>query len=120
MSGSRTLRDLQRWAENAPLGTLIPADSLAAMLSGVEDGDDRLADLTVEETAQQLNRAPSTVRGWLIAGELRGYKLNHREWRVSRASVREYLANQRNGSGRSPSRSNGKAADLSAWREARR
>ncbi len=79
-------------------------------------GDDRLADLTVEEAAEKLKKAPSTVRAWLIAGELRGYRLNHREWRVPRASVREYVERQRNGSGRQATRTNSKAADLSAWK----
>lgn len=48
---------------------------------GAEDG--RLADLTVEELAEELDRAKSTVPGWLKAGELpQAYKLNGREWRV--------------------------------------
>ncbi len=114
----RTLRDLQRWAENAPLGTLIPADSLAAMLGGIGDGDDRLADLTVEQVGAELNRAPSTIRGWLGSGQLRGYRLHHREWRIAPAAVREYLEGQKNGRGTaSAPQRNGKAADLAAWRQ---
>ena len=117
MSSPRTLDELYRWAKDAPPGTLIPADSLAAMLSGVEDGDDRLADLTVEEAAKQLNRAPSTVRGWLGSGELRGYRVNGREWRVPRPAVREYLEGQKSGN-RQAVKTNGKAADLGQWRTA--
>ena len=48
-------------------------------------------DLTVVKVADETNRAPSTVRGWLISGALRGYKLNDRDWRVPRAALREYL-----------------------------
>ncbi len=111
-----TLDELRRWAASAPPGTLVPADSLAAMLAGVEDGDDRLVDLTVQEAAVELRRAPSTVRGWCIDGRLRAYKLNGREWRVPRAAMRDYLEGQKNGSSRQATRTNGKAADLAAWR----
>ncbi len=111
----RTLRDLQRWAENAPLGTLIPADSLAAMLADVEDGDDRLADLTVEQAAEKLSKAPSTIRAWLIAGELRGYKVHGREWRIAPAAIAAFLEGQKNALPRQATRTNGKAADLGAW-----
>jgi excisionase family DNA binding protein len=51
-------------------------------------------DLTAEEVAEETGRAPSTVRGWLIAGQLRGYKLNGRDWRVPRSALREYLDRQ--------------------------
>ncbi len=111
------LEELRRWAARAPPGTLIPADSLAAMLADVEDGEDRLGDLTVQEAAAELRRAPSTVRGWCIDGRLRAYKLNHREWRVPHAAMREYLEAQKNGSGRQATRTNGKANDLAAWRD---
>ena len=44
-------------------------------------------DLTVEEVADETSRAPSTVRGWLMSGALRGYKFNNRDWRVPRAAL---------------------------------
>lgn len=111
-----TVEELRRWAARAPPGTLIPADSLASMLADVEDGDDRLGDLTVEQVAAELGRSPSTIRGWCIDGRLRAYKLNHREWRVPRGAVRDYLENQKSGSGRQATRTNGHPADLSAWK----
>jgi len=49
-------------------------------------------DLTVEEIAEETGRAPSTVRGWLLSGVLRGYKLNGRDWRVPRPALRQYLS----------------------------
>ncbi|MBA3583130.1 MAG: helix-turn-helix domain-containing protein [Gemmatimonadetes bacterium] len=49
-----------------------------------------LADLTVEQVAQEFHRSPSTVRQWLAAGELEGYKLKGRQWRVPRAAVRKF------------------------------
>ena len=78
--------------------------------------DDRLVDLNIEEVAQRLNRAPSTIRSWLIAGELRGYKVHNREWRVSPAAISEFFEAQRNGSGRRAVRRSGKTADLAAWK----
>jgi excisionase family DNA binding protein len=120
MSGPNTLRELQRWAENAPPGTLIAADALARSLAELEAGGDSLPDLTVEEVGRELNRSPSTIRGWLGSGKLRGYRMNGREWRVPRAAVREYLEGQRNGGGCArASRSRGQQADLAAWRQAR-
>ena len=51
-------------------------------------------DLTVEEVAEEMLKAPSTVRGWLISGALRGYKFNNREWRVTRSALRDYMVRQ--------------------------
>ncbi len=51
-------------------------------------------ELTVDEVAEQMRKAPSTVRGWLISGDLRGYKLNNREWRMPRSALRDYIARQ--------------------------
>ena len=48
-------------------------------------------DLTVEDVADETGRSASTVRGWLISGALRGYKLNGRDWRVARAALEEYV-----------------------------
>ena len=59
-----------------------------------------------------MNRASSTVRGWLIAGMLRGYKLNNRDWRVPRAALREYLEAQATQSSETPGE-----VDITAWRK---
>lgn len=50
-----------------------------------------LADPTIEEVARELGRAPSTVRGWRLAGEFPGAYQLGREWRIPRADVRAYL-----------------------------
>ena len=52
-------------------------------------------ELTVDEVAEQMRKAPSTLRGWLISGDLRGYKLNNREWRVPRSARRWCMARSR-------------------------
>lgn len=52
--------------------------------------DEPARDLTIDQVAAYFNRSPSTVRGWLGRGELRGYKLNNRDWRVPRPAIAEY------------------------------
>lgn len=105
----------------------LPSDSAAVTLSRADlaaliEGSVALAatrDLTVEEVAAETRRAPSTVRGWLIADELRGYKLNGRDWRVPRAALREYLDRQAANTGEDPPRQPGGEVDISAWRKIR-
>ena len=75
-----------------------------------------IGDLTVDEVAKQMKRAPSTVRGWLIANELRGYKLNRREWRVPRSALRDYVERQATASVGFPT---GADVDIAAWRKVR-
>lgn len=52
------------------------------------------ADLNLEAVAGHFHRSVSTVRGWLGRGEMRGYKLNGRDWRVPRSAIREYEERQ--------------------------
>lgn len=71
-------------------------------------------DLTVHEVAEETQRAASTVRGWLIDGQLEGYKLRGRDWRVTRAALRRFLA------GETESQADGDDdVDLGAWRKLR-
>lgn len=71
-----------------------------------------LADLTVEEIAEELSKAESTVRGWIprIEG---AYKLG-REWRVPRPAFRAWLDSK--GEGKANNRSAG-PVDLGSWRD---
>lgn len=71
-------------------------------------------DMTVPEVAEGTRRAPSTVRTWLASGALQGYKLNGRDWRIRRSSLRAYLDGQRRSGRRDPVLEGG--GDLSAWR----
>lgn len=63
-----------------------------------EEADDvtrsRPRDLTGEEVGEEMQRSPSAVRRWLISGDLRGYKLNDKAWRVPRSALDAYRARQ--------------------------
>ena len=85
------------------LASALPSDDAAVSFTRAdllallaEDGRPatRTRDLTVEEVAEETGRAPSTVRGWLISGALRGFKLNNRDWRIPRPALRDYLTAQ--------------------------
>lgn len=96
--------------------TLTRAD-LRTLVEGSGDAPVAVRDLTVQEVAQEMHRAPSTVRGWLIAGDLKGYKLNRRDWRVPRAALRAYLdAQSHDPNDRVRSSEH---VDIAAWRRVR-
>jgi excisionase family DNA binding protein len=113
------------------LAEALPADG-AAMVpvawlrelvagNGLQTSAKPVADLTVAELARLFGRKPSSVRGWLEAGLLEGYKLNGREWRVTPAAVEAFQDRQRDGK-----RSEGSVAGdrpaggLRDWRNVRR
>ena len=60
-------------------------------------GDEPLGDYTAAQVAGIFQRSPQTVRDWINARRLRAYKLNGREYRITRAAVDEFLEQQRNG-----------------------
>lgn len=75
-------------------------------------------DLTVEELAGQLGRAPSTVRGWLIGGEIpEAYKLHKKEWRIPRAAIARYLDRQASGEAPGPALGSARAVNLGEYRK---
>lgn len=99
------------------------ADQLASLLDGEPQPTGGtvgpLADLTVEQVADAIGRAPSTVRGWLQTGALDGYKLNGRDWRVGRGSLRAYQDAQRvSPPVAPPAGSDPRSSSLSDWRYA--
>jgi len=115
-----TLADLQRVAG------LLPADasltlSKALLLELLAGAEAPAADLTVRELAEQLHRAPSTVRGWVEEGRLPGaYKLNGRDWRVPVEAMETFLASQRvRYAARGREDAGPRPVDLSAWRRER-
>lgn len=78
------------------------------------------ADLTVKKAGELLDRHHTTVAAWCRQGRIsQAYKMNGREWRIPPAALEAFQRQLRNGDGdRSPRPStNGREADLSAWRE---
>ena len=77
-------------------------------------------DMTLPEVAERVGRSVSCVRGWAASGELEGYKLMGREWRITPEALEAFLDAQRK-----PKQQREKAArptgpvDLGAWRTAR-
>jgi len=107
--------DLARDLAGLPDDALVPVRWLRERLADAGDRDDRLADLTVEEVAEELGRAPSTIRGWCGAERFLGaYRLRGREWRVPRESVRRMLDQERDG-GPTEER-DPETVDLGTWR----
>ena len=90
-----------------------PSADIVALLEddGRETEVDSTRDMTVEEVAYETHRATSTVRGWLIAGELAGFKFNG-GWRVPRAALREYLEAEASDTPRDEGE-----VDITAWRK---
>lgn len=69
--------------------TLTRADLVALLAADAPGSPTR--DMTVGGVAEEVGRATSTVRTWLIDGKLRGYKLQGRDWRVTRAALAAFL-----------------------------
>lgn len=108
MTRDTLLQALQSLPDEASL-TLSVRDLRAAL-----DGPSG-ADLTVPELAQRFGRAHSTIRSWLEAGVLRGYRLRGREWRVPLAAIAEFEQREREGRPRKPTSQRG-VTNLGAWR----
>jgi excisionase family DNA binding protein len=65
-----------------------------------------------------MGRSPSTIRGWLVDGSLRGYKLNRRDWRVPKSALRDYLDKQMQ-AGATVNPAPDEEVDIGAWRKLR-
>ncbi len=66
-------------------------DGLSPPRGGAQDG----SDLSLEEVAERVGRAPSTVRGWCRCGSLVGaYRLNGRGWRIPLLALDDFLRAQ--------------------------
>jgi Helix-turn-helix domain len=109
---------LMELAKHMPPGSSVTftAESLLALLEGSPErpAPETTGDLSVAQIAAQLQRAPSTVRGWLEAGRFAGaYKLNDRDWRIPPDAFAAFYAAQRGAGTPQP-------VDLSGWRRMRR
>lgn len=74
-------------------------------------------DLSVDEVADIVKRRPSTVRGWCSSGQISAYRLNGREWRITRTALDTFLDGQRAPHDGEPTRTRRVAApNIGAWR----
>lgn len=116
MNLSERIRQLVAALPTDDAAVVFTRRDLAALVEGSPDPPAQARDLSVEEVAEEVGRAPSTVRGWLIAGDLTGYKLNGRDWRVTRGALRSYLeAQTQPAAPETPE----EAVDITAWRQVR-
>ena len=74
-------------------------------------------DLSVAEIGERVSRAPSTVRRWLERGEMQGYKINGRDWRVTPAAFEAWRQEQIQG-GPAPETDPDEDVDIGEWRKA--
>jgi excisionase family DNA binding protein len=61
------------------------------MSTALQQSADGFDFLTVEEVARQLRVSPKTVRYWLGAGTLRGFKVSHKVWRIQRTDFQAFV-----------------------------
>lgn len=54
-------------------------------------GDDDTTMLTVKQVAEEMQVHERTVRGWVNAGELIPTWIGTREYRISRAALKEFI-----------------------------
>ena len=74
--------------------------------------------MTVEQVAEALGKASSTVRSWLSSGQLEGFKLEGREWRIRPEALDAFFA--RAEEGHAPEGDGGPdSVDLGSWRTGR-
>ena len=119
MSG---LRDLRRAVELMPQGATLTlsVEWLRDALKELEGAERPEALLTLDEVAQTVGRAVSTVRTWCNSGQIEGaFRLNGRDWRVPERALRRYLEGQGEDAGDEAPRIRAGEVDLSRWRRHR-
>jgi excisionase family DNA binding protein len=74
--------------------------------------------LTLDDVAERVGRAVSTVRSWCNSGQLEGaFRLNGRDWRVPASALQKYLEAQAK---QEPSEMGNRGeVDLASWRRLR-
>ena len=114
MTVEERLRQLASALPSNDSAVTITRADLVSLLEGASSdaGVGSTRDLTVEEVGQEMGRALSAIRAWLISKALRGYKLNNCDRRVPRTALREYLEAQATRSSETPGE-----VDITAWRK---
>jgi excisionase family DNA binding protein len=104
---------LRELANGLPDGATvqITRGDLLELLAEVEPSTAPARDLTVEDVAASLGRSCNSVRRWLAAGDLRGYRLQGRAWRVPAGALEDFRNGVRPPTTPTP--------DLGSWRRHR-
>lgn len=94
-----TLHELRRRLGQIPPDTMI---RVGWILEQLPDGEEEAVEdelLTLDQVAEEVDRAVSTVRTWCNRGELEAFKLRGREWRVRRSALHHFLEREAAGDG---------------------
>ncbi len=114
---------LRTLAEALPEGASITlsSEALRSLLGTDADESSTMAhDMTVEEVANHLDRSPQTVRRWIREGELDAYSFRGREYRITAAALRTFIAREQTASERPPQPPGTHVTkQLGAWRSVR-
>jgi excisionase family DNA binding protein len=93
-------------------------DALQELEEGAE-GPEVL--LTLDEVAEAVGRAVSTVRTWCNSGQIEGaFRLNGRDWRVPESALRRYVESQGQDGDEDEIGVRAGEVDLGRWRRHRR
>ena len=104
------------------LAELLAADSASPLVDPVVAAPGAVVDLTVAQCAAHLGKGASTVRTWLVRGELPGaYRMHGREWRIPLSAIQAMQTAQarqhRARAKAAPAVADGRMVDLGAWRQ---
>ncbi len=111
---------LRTLAEALPEGASITlsSEALRSLLETDADESSTLThDMTVEEVATHVERTPQTVRRWIREGELDAYSFRGREYRITAAALRDFVAREQTAAERRPQSPGAHVTkQLGAWR----
>jgi len=112
------LRALRSIVEDTPPdGTVtVPVTWLQNLLDAQGDSSEMRLH-TLGETAEFFGLSVSTVRTWLNTGQLDGFKLNGRSWRIPEEALNAFIERQQSGEHEPPAVRNSASVDLGAWRK---
>ena len=115
---SERLRALREIVRNMPPEGLVtlPVGWLRDLVDAQGDSSEMRL-LTLEETAELVGRSVSTVRTWLNKGQLEGFKLNGRSWRIREGAFQAFIEHQESGEPEPRTIRSSSSVDLGAWRK---
>ena len=112
------LRALRSIVEDTPPdGTVtVPVTWLQNLLDAQGDSSEMRLH-TLGETAEFFGLSVSTVRTWLNTGQLDGFKLNGRSWRIREGAFQAFIEHQESGEPEPRTIRRSASVDLGGWRK---